>query len=217
MISSRLCRSRALVSIVLLGLIAFWSCASWKTVENARPSDPFERVELTVGTDVDHLREVLLGLSEGRHHSEEIVAGVPDLNAFLIMGADSGFFPDDGSLRVNLDRSPWIEPYLDLGVDERANDLYVFSVMYLFWASDYVYEGAPAKFYTDFLLHLEAVSDSVTRVEVHEYLPRIWVGKSFQLGAHGPCMCRDQRWVEQTKTDRVALSIFQSKNDPEMR
>jgi hypothetical protein len=193
------------VLIVLAALICSWSCASWKSVEKSQPSDPFERVEMTIGVNIDHLREVLLARSSGQHFSEEIVNRFPDLDAFLIVGAERDLFLDDGSIRVNFDRSPWMERYLDMGPAERARDLYLLSVMDLFWASDYQYEGKPAKFYTDFLLHLEPVSADATRVEVYEYLPRIWVGKSFQLGAHGPCMCRDQRWVEQTKTDRVAL------------
>ena len=167
--------------MALLGLLCSWSCASWKSVDRTQPSDPFERVERTIGANIDELREVLLERSSGQHYSEEIVDRFPYLGAFLIVGSDNDLFLDDGSIRVNFDRSPWMETYLDMGQEQRARDLYLLSVMDLFWASDYEYEGEPAKFYTDFFLHLEPVSENATRVEVFEFLPRIWVGKSFQL------------------------------------
>lgn len=197
----------ALGLATVLVVLSLSSCASWKTVERTADSDPYERVAATIEADIDTVRETLLELPRILHHSGDILDHFPETGMLSVAstGEEDRIFPDDGAIRVNLDRSPWLQTYLGLPADARAQDLYLYSVTDLFWPSEYIYQGRPAKFYTDFVLHLEPASDTATRVEVFEYLPRIWVGKSFQLGAHGPCMCRDQRWVEQTKQDRVAL------------
>jgi len=192
-------------AVAALALLTLTSCASWKRVENKTASDPFERVSATLQADVDTVRQTLLDLPRTPHHSDDMLPGFPDLDLFLVAPHGDPSFPDDGSIRVNLNRSPWMETYLGLPPQERTQDIYLYIVTDLFWPSDHIYEEGPAKFYSDFIIHFEATSDTTTRVEVIEYLPRIWVGKSFQLGAHGPCMCRDQRWVEQTKGDRSAL------------
>lgn len=185
--------------------LSFVSCASWKQIEHRTDSDPFERISAEAPADLDTVRQMLLDLPRTPHHSEDILPGFPALDLFLVAPHGDPIFPDDGSIRVNLDRSPWMETYLALPENARAQDIYLYAVTDLFWPSDYIYEGKPAKFYSDFIIHIEATSETATQVEVFEFLPRIWVGKSFQLGAHGPCMCRDQRWVAQTKGDRVAV------------
>jgi hypothetical protein len=191
----------ALISLCLV------SCAQWKTVEHIPASDPFERVQAIFPVSVETIREALIGQERIPHHSPDALPTFPDLRVFFVAAAgdDQGIFPDDGGVRVQLDRSPWLQDYLNLPRSTRRNDLYLYSVMDLFWPSEYQYQGRPAKFYSDFLLHLSEISDSETTVEVFEFLPRVWVGESFQLGAHGPCMCWDQRWVQQTKQDRIAL------------
>lgn len=191
--------------VVLCSVLSLVSCASWKQVEKNVDSDPFERVSATLQADIGTVRQTLLDLPRTPHHSEDILPSFPDLDLFLVAPHGDPIFPDDGSMRVNLDRSPWMQTYLALPENTRAQDVYLYAVTDLFWPSDYAYEGTPAKFYSDFIVHLEPASDTTTQVEVFEYLPRIWIGKSFQLGAHGPCMCRDQRWVDQTKGDRLAL------------
>ena len=195
----------ALATVAVLAVTSLSACASWKTIDRREASDSFERVEATFDADVDTVRSTLLELPRILHHSEERLDRFPELGVFSVAGRGDPIFLDDGSMRVNLDRAPWLETYLGIPEAARSDDLYVYSVTDLFWPSEYLYEDKPAKFYSDFVLHLEPVTDTTTRVEVFEYLPRIWVGKSFQLGAHGPCMCRDQRWVEQTHVDRVEL------------
>lgn len=204
MTSRSLSHSTSVLAAIYLAL-SFMSCASWKQIDNNADSDPFERISAEVSADLDTVRQMLLDLPRTPHHSEDILLGFPALDLFLIAPHGDPIFPDDGSIRVNLDRSPWMETYLALPDRDRAQDIYLYAVTDLFWSSDHTYEGTPAKFYSDLIIHFEATSDTTTQVEVFEYLPRIWVGKSLQLGAHGPCMCRDQRWVEQTKGDRVAL------------
>jgi hypothetical protein len=195
----------ALAPISVLAIVSLSSCESWKRIERKTASDPFERVVATFQTDVDTVRKTLLELPRIPHHSQDILDRFPELGVFSVAERGDPIFPGDGAIRVNLDRSPWLEIYLGLPESTRTQDLYLYSVMDLFWPSEYIYQDKPAKFYSDFVLHLEPVDDTATRAEVFEYLPRIWVGKSFQLGAHGPCMCWDQRRVEQTRSDRVAL------------
>jgi len=162
-------------------------------------------VETTFNAAIETVRKTLLELPRTPHHSPEILDRLPDLGIFLVASRGDSIFPVDGAIRVNLSRSPWMERYLNLAEAARNQDLYLYSVTDLFWPSEYLYQDQPAKFRSDFVLHLEPLGDTTTRAEVFEYLPAIWVGKSFQLGAHGPCMCRDQRWVKQTLGDRVAL------------
>ncbi len=195
----------AKASMAVLALLSLSSCESWKRIDRKTASDSFERVSGILQADVDTVRKTLLALPSVPHHSADILDRFPGLEILLVASAGDPIFLDDGSMRVNLDRSPWLKTYLGLPQEARAQDLYIFSVTDLFWPSEFIYQDEPAKFYSDFIVHLEPVSHAATRAEVFEYLPRIWVGQSFQLGAHGPCMCRDQRWVEQTKSDRVAL------------
>jgi hypothetical protein len=193
------------LAILAAALTILSACASWKSVEQSPADDPFERVQATIPVQFEALHRALLEQPRTLNHDERILPTFPELSLFLVAATDDPIFPDDGSIRINLDRSPWLESYLALPPDARASDLYLYSVTDLFWPSDYLYQAAPAKFYSDFVVHLKPISETETNVEIFEFLPRIWVGKSLQLGAHGPCMCRDQRRVPQTKTDREEL------------
>ena len=193
------------LAIALLCAVVHTSCSSFKQIDKTANTNPLERVSVTLPVNIATTRKALLELPRTPHSSEEILPGFPSLDLFLVAPRGDPIFPDDGSIRVNLDRAPWMTTYLSLPEEERTQDLYLYAVTDLFWPSDYVYKGEPTKFYSDFIIHFETAGDASTQVEVFEFLPRIWVGRSFQLGAHGPCMCRDQRWVGQTKGDRAAL------------
>jgi len=112
----------ALISLCLV------SCAQWKTVEHIPASDPFERVQAIFPLNVETIREALIGQQRTPHHSPDALASFPDLRIFFVAAAgdDEGIFSDDGSVRVQLDRSPWLQDYLNLPQSSRRNDLYLY-------------------------------------------------------------------------------------------
>lgn len=124
---------------------------------------------------------------------------------FEIATADNPIFPDPAQQRLNAEGDPALARYAELPAESKALDLYLHDPLDRYWTSEYEMEGAPVKFRCDFFLHLEP-ADGGTRVEVLEYLPRVWPRDHFQLlGNHGPGRYRDIRRVEPTVRDREEL------------
>ena len=124
---------------------------------------------------------------------------------FEIATADNPIFPDPAQQRLNAEGNPALARYAALPAEAKTLDLYLHDPLDRYWTSEYAMAGEPVKFRCDFLLHLEPV-DGGTRVEVIEYLPRVWPRDHFQLlGNHGPGRYRDIRRVEPTVRDREEL------------
>jgi hypothetical protein len=74
-----------------------------------------------------------------------------------------------------------------------------------YWPSEYYIDGNQTRFRCNFMLKLDSAGTAGTSVEVIEASPRVWVGKMFSFGPHGPGRYLDIRDVEPTTSDRVAL------------
>ena len=142
---------------------------------------------------------------------ERLLAGLGEALAgsrfpgFEIAASGDPIFPDPIQQRLNSDGNPALARYAALPAEARALDLYLHDPLDRWWTSEYVADGSPVKFRCDFLLHLEP-ADGGTRVEVVEYLPRVWPRDHFQLlGHHGPGRYRDIRRVAPTVRDREDL------------
>ncbi len=129
-------------------VLSLSSCASWKTVEHTASSDPFERISATYPVSADTLRQAFLSQKRVPHHSPDRLGSFPNLQTFFVAsaGSDQDLFPDDGTIRTQLDRCPWLKDYLSLPKSSRSNDLYLYSVTDLFWPSEYEFKGESAKF-----------------------------------------------------------------------
>ena len=142
---------------------------------------------------------------------ERLLAGLADSLAdsrfpgFEIAASGDPIFPDPAQQRLNSEGNPALARYAALPADAKALALSLPDPLDRWWPSEYVMDGAPVKFRCDFLLHLEPV-DGGTRVEVIEYLPRVWPRDHFQLLGHkGPGRYRDIRRVEPTVRDREEM------------
>jgi len=143
--------------------------------------------------------------------SERLLAGLEDALAgsrfpgFEVATSDASIFPDTAQQRLNGAGNPGLSRYAALPPQAKSLDLYLHDPLDRYWTSEYLMDGASVKFRCDFLLHLEEV-DGGTRVEVVEYLPRVWARDHFQLlGRHGPGRYHDIRKVEPTVRDREEL------------
>lgn len=130
----------------------------------------------------------------------------------------NGRFPVDSVLAqyAETENSSTLKEYVSLNPNLRKNDYYLayFGLENLglggnsYWYSEYYYQGQPAKFKTDFLIHLESFGDSSTKVKIFEVTPTIIVGQRFELFGHAivsPHFGEDRRIVAPTISDRVEL------------
>jgi hypothetical protein len=142
---------------------------------------------------------------------ERLLEGLADALAgsrfpgFEIAASDDPIFPDPAQQRLNSEGNPALARYAELPPEAKALDLYLHDPLDRYWASEYTIDGVPVKFRCDFIVHMEK-ADGGTRVEVIEYLPRVWPRDHFQLlGNHGPGRYRDIRKVEPTVRDREEM------------
>jgi hypothetical protein len=118
-------------------------------------------------------------------------------------------FPPDSSLRANSEGNPALQGYAGTAKSSGQNDFYLFTPTDLYWASsEYTYGNRPARFTCNFILHLEPLESSKTRIDVIEYLPRVLVGKKLGWSGHTgplPQLFDDIRIVSPTVEDRLEL------------
>jgi hypothetical protein len=126
---------------------------------------------------------------------------------FYLFKRSAGVFPDDLQVRAHTSRDPDLRRYAALPDDARSRDLYLYepSADY-YWYSEFRIGGTPVKFRCSFIIHLEALDSTRTRIEVLEYIPIIWIGRAFHLLGHaGPGVYYDIREVPPTESDREEL------------
>jgi hypothetical protein len=105
---------------------------------------------------------------------------------------------------------PVLKEYLAIDPSLKKNDVYLYDFSDAdsnesYWFSEYEYNGKPAKFRCNFLIHLEPDGTSGTEITVFEYAPRVWIGKKFGFGRHGPGFFLNIESVEPTTQDRLEL------------
>ncbi|HEV2844276.1 MAG TPA: hypothetical protein VG477_05475, partial [Thermoanaerobaculia bacterium] len=115
--------------------------------------------------------------------------------------------PEDALIRANTVDDPAIRRYLELPLERRKHDLFLYRPLDVFWFSEYQVRGKPAPFTCHFILHLEPDGPGRTRLEVLEYRPMVKAGRKFGLVPHsvGPGSMSDLRLVPPTTRDRVEL------------
>lgn len=114
-------------------------------------------------------------------------------------------FPADDEILLDRGVDSFIPRYLQIPRSLRAHDAFLYEPSGdYYWASEYFYNGIPAKFRCAFIIHLEAAGDSTTRVEIFEYQPLAWVGEVVGFSAHAilPAALHDIRPVQPTTVDR---------------
>jgi hypothetical protein len=102
----------------------------------------------------------------------------------------------------------FVARYVQIPPELRGHDVYLYEPTGdFYWSSEYFYNRRPAKFRCSFLIHLEPVGSTRTKVEVFEYQPTIWVGRYLGMSAHaiGPAMLSDIRSAKTTTADRQEL------------
>ena len=115
-------------------------------------------------------------------------------------------FPDPQQLSLAAREDPALAAYAALDEGQRRRDFYMFDLSDSYWTSEYVWLGQPARFKTDFIVHVAEAAGGGTRVEVLEYRPRVNLGRHFVLGGHhGPGFYDDVRFVAPTTRDREEL------------
>ncbi len=115
----------------------------------------------------------------------------------------------DSRPRINSDENPALERYWQLGDAARKDDFVLSPRGDVFWSSsEYTYRGKPAPFSCSFVIHLEPVEGTATRLEVIEASPIVRAGKWFGWSAHTgpfPRFFDDIRPVAPTVEDRQEL------------
>jgi hypothetical protein len=133
------------------------------------------------------------------------------LCALSLYQADDALFPDAFQLRTSAERArdTALKRYAALALEKKQNDFYLYEPTGdYYWRSEYYYNQQPAEFRSGFIVQLEPQEDSVTKIEVYEYLPAIRVGRKLSLNRHGPPVpgfYADIRFVAPTTSDRQAV------------
>ena len=202
-------RTSSVISILVAALSL--SCHQFKSIEQ-KPGDPRARVQGTVAYSID---AVTHALETYRPKLERYTprAYVPEAEylcpKFFITKYGSRKFSEFDVRRMALGANPWLADYLETAPESREHDLRLQWVTDVFWPAEaYVYEGRPAPFTTNFIIHFEPDGDSTTAIEIFELYPTIWVGRKFGVGAHGPGRLGDYRDAEQSLGERVELLDF---------
>lgn len=184
-----------------LAFTAAWlalGCAAWESPE--RRGVPRPHVTGRSARTPDELSALLAREAAPR------LRGTDWLRTCHVVTAAEAEFPDADQLRLAAGEDPALRAYAALAGGLRRRDLYVFDLEGTYWLSrEYFWRGRPARFKTDFLVHVEA-DGTGTRLEVIEYRPRVQLGERMMLlGHHGPGRYEDVRFVFPTVHDREAL------------
>ncbi len=202
-------RTFPIVSVFAVALSL--SCHQLKTIEK-KSGDPEAGVR---GTVPFSLSLVVQALEQTRDRLERYTPPgfVPEAEylrpKFFITKHGSREFSEFDVRRLAESDNPWLLQYMAIPPEARRHDLRLQWVTDVFWPAEaYVYDGRPARFTTNFIVHFEAVDESTTALEIFELLPTIWVGRKYGVGAHGPGSFRDYRDAEQSLGERVDLLDF---------
>lgn len=101
-----------------------------------------------------------------------------------------------------------LSEYLKLSEHARKDDICLMNFDLRFWYSEYYWNGKPAKFKCNFIVHLEPNGGNQTTIQIYQYQPQIWIGKKYGMGHAGPAYTNDMRWVEPTAKDSLELLSF---------
>jgi hypothetical protein len=196
-----------LVTLAILGGALLCGCNSKRIERRLDDSATVSGVTVPIG---EAAASSLLREAFGRH------SGPVKFGRFQACAATDPRFPDDYQLNAFSRDNPSLREYLSIDPSSRKCDLYVIppyatpeaaaeSTDY-YWRSEYYYNDQPARFRSKFIVHLSSPGRQLTRLDVIEFQPQIWVGKDFHIFGHaGPGFYDDVRFVGPTAKDRFEL------------
>jgi hypothetical protein len=200
--------SKNMTTLVLLGVIGFSTCdePEKKNIEKRTPNPP-PPTAMVLNAPLEKVRRIIIDLfAEGAKLEN------PIFDEISLYTKDDAVFPDDdrlvidGRAREQGTSNPALSRYVEIAPSLRERDLYLYHVLDKYWESEYFWEGNPAKFNCKFIIHLEPQGGDETKIEIFQFQPVVWVGKSFGLSGHGGVgWHRDMRFVEPTVKDSADL------------
>ncbi len=123
----------------------------------------------------------------------------------LIKKGDN-LFPSDDIIKQCCLSDTAIQEYVAIDEKLRGEDYYLHNALDTSWPSEYYYNGKQTMFSCNFIIHLQAIGDSKTKIRLVEVFPKILAGSKFYiLGRAGPGFYFETQMVKQTTQDRVEL------------
>ncbi len=175
------------------------ACAAWEAPR--RVAEPRAHVRARTPRSVSELHALWAGAAQAR-----LRAGARWREAHLVP-AGAPEFPDDAQLRLAAEEDPALAEYAALPAGARRSDAYVFDLSDNYQETrEYLWRGAPARFKSDYLVHLAPAEAGGAQVEALQFRPRVHLGERFMLlGHHGPGRYDDVRFVGPTVGEREEL------------
>lgn len=143
-------------------------------------------------------------------------ASVPLVQAAIRLVFTDGFRGMNVAFRE--ENNPFAKALNRLG---NENDAYAYNHHMPIGKSDVYYaRGEPLEYLAEFQIHLTALDDGKTRVEIVTYGPQVICGKT--LGGHGLGLANDYRSVDATTIEEYELLVrigaaLEVRNMPELR
>jgi hypothetical protein len=98
-----------------------------------------------------------------------------------------------------------LQRYAKLPLEQREQDIYLWSPDTPYWHSQYTLNNKAVPFRSYFIIHLAAIDDAHTSVEIIEDQPVVQLGRKMSVDDHGTVHHYDIREVEPTTQDREFL------------
>jgi hypothetical protein len=204
-------RARHRLTTLLLGVCLLSACAPRL---DPRASAPVAFVEAEVaGGPADVAAALRAFFNDGARRGATKFPAGDRLHHFYLYprdappGSDLLTMPDDFELAAGSVDDPAMARYLKLPAARRAEGLFLYHPLDVYWPSEDTIGGRPAEFTCHFILHLEPAGSNRTRVEVLEYRPTVRAGKKLTWSAHslGPVYADRLLPVPPTAIDRQQL------------
>lgn len=101
--------------------------------------------------------------------------------------------------------NPALVKYAELKQESRVNDIYLYSPDTPYWYSEYELNGKKLPFRSYFIVHLSAVGENATQVEIIQDKPVVRIKGTPSLDEHGKLQDFELRDVAPTTRDRTYL------------
>ncbi len=198
------------IFLLLAAGAALLGYSNFKRIERRPAGAPFSDT-IVIDADTKSVADAIVKTFNDGHQpgfsALNKFSGQEKLHYLFLWNHKDSIFPDDIQLGFHVRQDPALRHYSELPASARSADFYLYEPSGdYYWNSEYFSNGAPAKFRCAFIIHLEPLGSTKTKVEVLEYLPEICVGKVFDpLGHSGPGFYYDIREVGPTEADRTEL------------
>jgi len=227
-------RMQAIRRIIIAGFFAFTAPAFAQTAESQDQNDYTSEV-LPYGLETVHERIALLFDSDARDFYEDYPWAIYDLPehaqninslssaayrkfiAFPLVRSNKfyvffGAYPNMQGVLQAIDQlsvmgqsNAALQRYALLPKEAREQDFYLWSPDAPYWYSEYNVNGKPVPFHSYFIVHLSAIDNAHTQVEMIEDQPVVQMGRRLSVDLHGHVNHFDIRPVDPTSQDRVFM------------